>query len=78
MPPGEFLRYYVTRFSTVEVDATFYAEPARRRVEGSNEKSPSAFILVAKVPQAITHEKGLVDCGEDLRRFVDTASILVP
>ncbi len=75
-PPGEFLRHYATRFPTVEVDATFYAMPSRRTVEGWNEKTPPGFVLAAKVPQSITHEKGLVGCEDDVKRFADTMSIM--
>lgn len=71
-PPADFLRYYSTRFDTVEVDATFYAAPSRAVVAGWNEKTPPHFVLSAKVPQAITHEKELVGCEEDIRRFADT------
>lgn len=72
MPPADFLRHYATRFDTVEVDATFYAAPSRAVAAGWNEKTPAGFVLSAKVPQAITHEKELVDCEDDVRRFVDT------
>src|SRR5262245_20152552 len=68
-PPADFLRHYATRFDTVEVDATFYAAPALATVRGWSAKTPPGFVLAAKVPQAITHEKELVGAGEDMRRF---------
>lgn len=71
-PPADFLRFYATRFDTVEVDATFYAAPSRSVVAGWNEKTPPGFVLSAKVPQAITHEKELAGCEDDIRRFAET------
>jgi len=53
--PGDFLRYYATRFDTVEVDSTYYAVPAARMVEGWERKLPAGFTLSAKFPRAVVH-----------------------
>jgi uncharacterized protein YecE (DUF72 family) len=55
MKPGDFLRYYATQFDTVEVDATYYAIPAPRTVEGWAAKTPAYFTLAAKFPREIVH-----------------------
>jgi uncharacterized protein YecE (DUF72 family) len=55
--PAEYLTYYATRFSTVEIDSTFYRTPSRSTVTGWAGKTPQGFVIAAKVPQAITHEK---------------------
>ena len=44
-PPADFLRFYATRFDTVEVDATFYAAPSRAVAAGWNDKTPPGFVL---------------------------------
>ena len=56
--PRDFLSYYATRFNTVEVDATYYAIPAKSTVKGWAERTPRDFVISAKFPKAIVH------CGE--------------
>jgi len=81
-PPGmksrDFLSYYASQFQTVEVDSTFYGTPSVSTVTSWNEKTPSDFIFAAKIPQAITHEKVLVDCDSEFDEFVKTMDILGP
>src|SRR5262245_43463389 len=54
-PPGDFLRLYAREFDTVEVDATYYAIPSARTVDGWVEKTPDGFLLAAKFPRSIVH-----------------------
>jgi len=61
MKPADYLKFYSTKFQTVEVDSTFYGTPSAATVEKWYEKTPPDFIVAAKVPQAITHDKVLVD-----------------
>jgi uncharacterized protein YecE (DUF72 family) len=70
MPPSQFLTEYSHHFRTVEVDATFYRPPAPSTVDGWYRRTPPGFLFAAKVPQAITHEKVLVGCQEELREFL--------
>jgi uncharacterized protein YecE (DUF72 family) len=72
----DYLSYYATQFPAVELDNTFYRTPAPSTVQGWAEKTPKGFVFAAKVPQAITHEKVLVDCEEDLNHFVKTMDAL--
>jgi uncharacterized protein YecE (DUF72 family) len=76
MNPREFLTYYATRFSTVEIDSTFYRTPSPATVKGWAAKTPEGFLIGAKVPQVITHEKCLVDCQAELTEFVSTMDLL--
>ncbi len=69
--PAEYLAEYAKSFETVEVDATFYRPPAASMVRNSRERTPKGFVFAAKVPQAITHEKVLEDCAEELKDFLD-------
>jgi uncharacterized protein YecE (DUF72 family) len=69
-PASGFLDYYATQFNTVELDTTFYAIPRLTTIAGWRERTPPDFCFAAKFPQAITHEKGLVDCAEDTAAFV--------
>lgn len=54
-PPGAFLTEYARYFDTVEVDATYYAIPRARLVDGWREKVPDGFVLSAKFPKSIVH-----------------------
>lgn len=76
LAPGEWLEYYVTQFNTVEVDSTFYAIPPRSRVQRWAEVAPDGFEFALKVPQVITHEKSLRDCGAEMNEFLDVISVL--
>ncbi len=74
--PSGYLVAYAQKFNTVECDATFYRSPSARTVEGWRRKLPNGFVFSAKVPQVITHEKVLQDCGEDLRTFLGVMDLL--
>ena len=54
-PPGAFLSLYARHFDTVEVDATYYALPGARIVDGWADKVPDGFLLSAKFPKSIVH-----------------------
>jgi hypothetical protein len=49
--PADYLKYYSSRFRTVEVDSTFYGTPSAATVKRWYEKTPQDFIFAAKVPQ---------------------------
>ena len=67
---SEYLRFYAQEFPTVELDVTFYRVPSVRMIESWYAKTPAGFILAAKTPQTITHEKTLIDCQEEMEQFV--------
>ena len=70
------LAYYVERFTTVEINATFYRMPSAKTVEGWGAAAPAGFTYVLKAPQRITHFGRLLDVDEPLRYFCDAARIL--
>jgi uncharacterized protein YecE (DUF72 family) len=72
----EFLSYYATKFSTVEIDSTFYGTPSAATVTGWYEKTPADFLFAAKVPQIITHEKVLLDCEAETEEFLARMELL--
>ena len=76
LPEREYLSYYARHFDTVEVDSTFYHSPAASTVRGWYEKTPKGFLFAAKVPQQITHEKTLVESGDDLANFLKVMDLL--
>lgn len=54
-PPGAFLSHYARSFDTVEIDATWYAIPSARLVDGWVTKTPDTFRICAKFPRTIVH-----------------------
>ena len=74
--PQDFLPLYAKRFDTVEIDSTFYRIPAARTVEQWRERTPVGFTFAAKVPQTITHEKMLVEVGQDIADFLRVMDLL--
>ena len=70
------LAYYVERFTTVEINATFYRMPNEKTVAGWASTAPAGFTYVLKAPQRITHFARLHGVDEPLRYFCDTARSL--
>lgn len=70
------LAYYVERFSTVEINATFYRMPNAKTLASWAATAPARFTYVLKAPQQITHFARLREVDESLRYFADTAAAL--
>jgi uncharacterized protein YecE (DUF72 family) len=76
LPAKEMLGYYAQRFSTVEMNNTFYRMPSVAVVESWAEQTPESFRFVLKAPQTITHRKRLKNVEEDVAFFLSTAAAL--
>jgi uncharacterized protein YecE (DUF72 family) len=72
------LPYYAERFSTVEINYTFYRMPSEKIVSGWSVATPADFRLTLKAPKRITHDARLRNCGETVRQFLDVAATLGP
>ena len=70
------LAYYVERFSTVEINASFYRMPNAKTVAGWGAAAPDGFTYVLKAPQRITHFLRLRGVAEPLSYFCDAARTL--
>ena len=70
------LRYYAERFSTVEINNTFYRMPTAKLLEGWTREVPEHFTFVLKAPQRITHQKKLHDAGDDIAHLFDISKVL--
>jgi uncharacterized protein YecE (DUF72 family) len=75
-PTGKMLPYYAQRFSTVEINYTFYRMPSAKTVAGWVAETPGGFCFALKAPRRITHYARLKEVDEPLRYFLDTASLL--
>jgi len=70
------LAYYVERFTTVEINASFYRMPSPKTVAGWGAAAPDGFTYVLKAPQRITHFLRLRGVAEPLAYFCDAARTL--
>jgi uncharacterized protein YecE (DUF72 family) len=59
LPTRERLQYYVARFSTVELNASFYRWPRDTTFAGWRTRLPAGFSLSVKAPRGLTHGKKL-------------------
>lgn len=73
---GSMLRYYAARFSSVEINYTFYRMPTERTVAAWAQATPQAFTFTLKAPRRITHDARLREVDELVRRFVEVALVL--
>ena len=78
LPAAKMLPYYAERFSTVEINYTFYRAPNEKILQGWDAATPDQFKLTLKAPKRITHDARLRDCADRVRQFLETASILGP
>jgi uncharacterized protein YecE (DUF72 family) len=67
----DFLPRYAEVFNTVEGNTTFYALPTADVVERWRDSVPDSFRFCFKFPRTITHDKLLIDCGAEVREFID-------
>ena len=75
---SKMLPYYAARFTTVEINYTFYRTPTEKILQGWDLATPEHFRLTLKAPKRITHDARLKECGDEVRRFIDTAATLGP
>src|SRR5690242_16800779 len=67
-PPRNRLAYYAERFSTVEVDSTYYRVPDEKMVQGWADRTPEGFVMHVKAFGLMTrHPVKLEQVPPDLR-----------
>ncbi|MBX3179949.1 MAG: DUF72 domain-containing protein [Candidatus Hydrogenedentes bacterium] len=79
-PPGvkaaDYIAHYAERFSTVEIDASFYGVPRDTTLMKWQDATPPGFLFAAKAPKEITHDRFLVGCEPALKHFLTAMEIL--
>jgi uncharacterized protein YecE (DUF72 family) len=78
LPAAKMLPFYAERFSTVEINYTFYRMPTAKLVTGWAAQVPEQFRFTLKAPRRITHDRRLRDVQDPLRAFCDAAAELGP
>src|SRR6266404_748330 len=76
IPAAGMLRFYAERFSTVEINNTFYRMPSEKPLLSWSSQVPDSFVFVIKVPRRITHDKRLKGVEEDLAYLLKTVEVL--
>ncbi|HXY76904.1 MAG TPA: DUF72 domain-containing protein [Steroidobacteraceae bacterium] len=78
LPAAKMLPYYAERFTTVEINYTFYRVPNEKILGGWSRETPAGFRLTLKAPKRITHIAKLMTCADLLAYFMKTAGTLGP
>ncbi|MBI4240426.1 MAG: DUF72 domain-containing protein [Candidatus Rokubacteria bacterium] len=76
LPATRMLAYYAERFSTVEINATFYRVQTPKTLASWAAATPPHFTFALKAPKRITHDARLKDVDEPVRYFCDVARTL--
>lgn len=72
------LSYYVQQFDTVELNNSFYKQPAKKSLETWRDSTPPEFRFAVKGSRFLTHMKKLKNAREGLQRFLDAVEVLEP
>ncbi len=78
LPQRLWLEHYAARFSTVEVNNTFYRLPEAEVFEDWRERTPAGSVPTVKASRSLTHLKRLRDPAEPLERLLGRARKLGP
>jgi uncharacterized protein YecE (DUF72 family) len=75
---NKMLAFYAERFSTVEINYTFYRMPTEKLLQGWVEGTPEHFSFTLKAPRRITHDARLQRCEDTLQAFCRISRTLGP
>ncbi len=76
LPKTKWLEFFAERFSTVELNNTFYRLPSEEAFKNWHASTPKDFIFSVKISRFVTHIKRLKDTGEALQKFMSRATLL--
>jgi uncharacterized protein YecE (DUF72 family) len=76
LPQKGFLEFYAGKFSTVEINNTFYRFPRSELLESWRDGTPDGFTFAVKANQGITHKGRLHDVEDLTRDFVERCRLL--
>jgi uncharacterized protein YecE (DUF72 family) len=72
VPKRQWLRYYATRFSTTEINGSFYRTPTLEAVRAWRDDTPKDFGFAWKASKFITHWKRLTEKCENSIALMET------
>ena len=73
LPQRLWLEHYAARFSSVEVNNTFYRLPEAEVFEDWCDRTPEGFVVTVKASRYLTHLKRLRQPAEPLERLLSRA-----
>lgn len=73
---ADWLEFYATQFTTVELNNSFYRLPSEDTFATWRDSSPGNFIFAVKVSRFVTHIKRLKNTEDAVEKFVSRAIIL--
>jgi uncharacterized protein YecE (DUF72 family) len=76
LSPADMLSFYAKRFSTVEINNTFYRMPSASVLSNWSAEVPDEFSFVLKAPRRITHIKKLKNVADDVDYLFKTSGVL--
>jgi uncharacterized protein YecE (DUF72 family) len=76
LPSSRWLGYYADRFSSVEINSSFYRLPSEDTLAGWRDAVPDGFIFAVKASRYITHMKKLKEPKESLSPFLERLEVL--
>lgn len=76
LPQKRWLDFYAGRFSTAEINGTFYRLPTQAAVARWREATPEGFVFAWKASRFLTHMKRLKEPEDPLRRIYAPMSAL--
>lgn len=74
LPQRRWLEHLAARFSTVELNASFYRLPPRSTFEGWGRRVPDGFVFAVKMSRFLTHIRRLREPEEPIARFWKAAT----
>ena len=69
LPSKEQLTYYSSKFSSVEINSTFYRKPRRQTLQNWYNLTSSDFRFFIKIPKSITHIQKLEEVKTTVSEF---------
>ena len=76
LPKNQWFQYYCSKFSTVEINATFYRAFKDSTYLNWYQKAPENFKYVIKAHRLITHRKYLHDVAHEIQQCWQSANVL--
>jgi uncharacterized protein YecE (DUF72 family) len=72
----DYLSYYSAKFTTVEIDSSFYRIPSEQTVLNWKQQTSPGFKFTLKFPQLITHIKRLKNAQRETQIFLQRVNLL--
>ncbi len=77
-PASQFLAYYSSKLTSVEINHTFRRFPRMEMIQSWADATPESFKLSFKMHQSVTHMSRLKNVSSSVRDFMDTLMPLGP